>query len=116
MTDAGRVAACQLEAASRTVPLAERSSGMRAPIVGRLGRRWACSRGACEGFEGLIDLVAVAAGGYWVAPRGTRLGWSRRRRSHCSGWALARSGMPVCNTISFVPNPENVVQRCAAHT
>lgn len=85
MTDAGRAVACQFEAAWRIGPLVERSSGMRAPTMDRLGRRWACNRGACEGSVALIDLVAVAACGCWVAPRVIRLDWSRRRRSRCLG-------------------------------
>lgn len=74
MTDAGRAAAYQSEAASRIVPLAERSSGMRAPTMGRSAQRWACSREACEGFGALIGLVAVVACGCWVALQASRPG------------------------------------------
>lgn len=93
MTDAGRAAAYRLEAELRTGLLAGRSSGMLAPTKDRSVRRWACIREACEGSEASNGLVAVACG--WGALQVSRLGWSRRLRFRCLGWAPARSGMPA---------------------
>lgn len=82
-------------AACRTAPVhpAARRSGRPAPATGRC-RRWACSSGACAGW-GASRGAAVGAGGAGsAAPRGTRLGWGRRRRSRFLASARERSGRP----------------------
>ena len=93
MTDAGHAAACRFEAESRTALLAGRSSGMRVPAMDPWVQRWACNWEAYEGFEASHGLVAAACG--WVALPVSRLGWSRRPRFRCPGWAPAHSDKPA---------------------
>lgn len=83
--------ACRTAAASRIAHRVVRSSGRRAPGTGP-SRRWACNSPACESVACPAGWPG-AAGERWPAPRASRPGWRRRRRSRCR-LARARSGRP----------------------